>query len=99
MVADKAAETARLADALGGTAAPSALWATPDDLAIRVEDQTCQWEEGKVLIFDDAFEHELTYNSSLPRTVLLVDVSLLLIVAPVADVLPQPDLTRSSTSF
>lgn len=72
---------------------------TPFSQKIRVGTQAQGWSSGKVLTFDDAFEHELTYNSSLPRTVLLVDVSLLLIVAPVADVLPQPDLTRSSTSF
>lgn len=47
--------------------------ATPDELAIRVEDQTCQWEEGKVLIFDDAFEHEAWNHTDRTRVVLFVD--------------------------
>ena len=47
--------------------------ATPDELAIRVEEQTCQWREGKILIFDDAFEHEAWNHTDQTRVVLFVD--------------------------
>jgi ornithine lipid ester-linked acyl 2-hydroxylase len=42
-------------------------------LALRVEDTICHWEEGKVLIFDDAYEHEAWNHSDQTRVVLLVD--------------------------
>jgi aspartyl/asparaginyl beta-hydroxylase (cupin superfamily) len=42
-------------------------------IAIRVENQVCQWEEGKVLIFDDAYEHEAWNHSDETRVVLFVD--------------------------
>lgn len=29
-----------------------------DRLALRIGNQVCHWQEGKVLIFDDAYEHE-----------------------------------------
>lgn len=32
------------------------------------------WEEGKVMIFDDSFEHEVWHRGTLPRLVLIVDV-------------------------
>ncbi len=32
--------------------------APADDLAIQVDEQICQWREGKALIFDDAYRHE-----------------------------------------
>ncbi len=44
-----------------------------DEIAIRVDRQICHWEEGKVLIFDDAFEHEAWNHSPLTRVVLFVD--------------------------
>jgi len=44
-----------------------------DKVAIRVADQVCHWEEGKVLIFDDAFEHEAWNRSGETRVVLFVD--------------------------
>jgi beta-hydroxylase len=43
------------------------------DIAIRVLDRTCHWEEGKALIFDDAFEHEAWNHSDHVRVVLFVD--------------------------
>jgi ornithine lipid ester-linked acyl 2-hydroxylase len=46
---------------------------TGDDLAIRVKDQICHWEEGKVLIFDDAYEHEAWNHTDKTRVVLFVD--------------------------
>jgi ornithine lipid ester-linked acyl 2-hydroxylase len=44
-----------------------------DQLAIRVGTQVCHWEEGKALIFDDAYEHEAWNRTSKPRVVLFVD--------------------------
>lgn len=45
----------------------------PKDCAIRVGNETRQWEEGKSLIFDDTFQHEAWNNSSEDRVVLFVD--------------------------
>ena len=47
--------------------------AAPGELAIRVKDQICHWEEGKVLIFDDAYEHEAWNHTDKTRVVLFVD--------------------------
>jgi beta-hydroxylase len=44
-----------------------------EKIAIRVADQVCHWEEGKVLIFDDAYEHEAWNHSDKTRVVLFVD--------------------------
>jgi beta-hydroxylase len=44
-----------------------------DKIAIRVKDQICHWSEGKVLIFDDAYEHEAWNRSDKTRVVLFVD--------------------------
>jgi ornithine lipid ester-linked acyl 2-hydroxylase len=44
-----------------------------EKIAIRVSDQVCHWQEGKVLIFDDAYEHEAWNYSSETRVVLFVD--------------------------
>jgi aspartate beta-hydroxylase len=32
------------------------------------------WEEGKLFIFDDSFEHEVWHNGTTTRLVLIVDV-------------------------
>lgn len=32
------------------------------------------WEEGKVMIFDDSFEHEVWHNGSEIRLILILDV-------------------------
>jgi beta-hydroxylase len=45
----------------------------PDELAIRVRDRVCHWEEGKALVFDDAYEHEAWNHSDRTRVVLFVD--------------------------
>lgn len=42
-------------------------------IAIRVGKRVCHWEEGKVLIFDDAYEHEAWNHSDKVRVVLFVD--------------------------
>jgi beta-hydroxylase len=38
-----------------------------------VLDRVCHWDEGKVLIFDDAYEHEAWNHSGDTRVVLFVD--------------------------
>jgi aspartyl/asparaginyl beta-hydroxylase (cupin superfamily) len=40
---------------------------------IRIGTELRSWEEGKVLIFDDAYEHEAWNDTSEPRAVLFVD--------------------------
>jgi aspartate beta-hydroxylase len=42
--------------------------------AIRVENDTRRWEEGKCLVFDDHFEHEAWNHTDEDRIVLIVDV-------------------------
>jgi aspartyl/asparaginyl beta-hydroxylase (cupin superfamily) len=42
-------------------------------LAIRVAGQIYHWQEGKAVIFDDAFEHEAWNHTSRTRVVLFVD--------------------------
>lgn len=44
-----------------------------DRVGIRVGEQMCRWQEGKVLIFDDAFEHEAWNKTDHTRVVLFVD--------------------------
>lgn len=46
----------------------------PENCAIRVGENTSSWEEGKVLIFDDTFEHEAWNKSDTERKVLIVEV-------------------------
>lgn len=45
----------------------------PDGASIRVANETKQWKEGKILLFDDSFEHEVWHNGSSFRLVLIVD--------------------------
>ncbi|HWX50838.1 MAG TPA: aspartyl/asparaginyl beta-hydroxylase domain-containing protein [Roseomonas sp.] len=44
-----------------------------DKLGIRVEHTLCHWEEGKALVFDDAYEHEAWNHTDKTRVVLFVD--------------------------
>jgi len=46
----------------------------PTPCGIRVGDQIRSWEEGKVLIFDDSYEHEVWNDTDDVRVLLLVDV-------------------------
>jgi hypothetical protein len=46
----------------------------PGDCWLRVGNETRQWEEGKLLIFDDSFEHEAKNESAETRIVLLFDI-------------------------
>jgi hypothetical protein len=45
----------------------------PGPCRIRVEDQFATWEEGKGIVFDDRFEHEVWNDSDQDRVVLFVD--------------------------
>jgi hypothetical protein len=46
----------------------------PDNVAMRVGKETKKWEEGKCLVFDDSWEHEVFNRSDCFRAVLLVDM-------------------------
>ncbi|TCL06262.1 aspartyl/asparaginyl beta-hydroxylase domain-containing protein [Sodalis ligni] len=41
---------------------------------IRVHDQVLHWQEGKVLLFDDSYEHEVLNDTDEMRAVLFLDV-------------------------
>lgn len=47
--------------------------AVPDGALIRVANETRSWVEGKFIIFDDSFEHEVWHDGTTPRLVLIVD--------------------------
>ena len=47
----------------------------PDGCALRVEDETRGWQEGKCLLFDDTVEHEAWNRGESDRIVLLIDIS------------------------
>ena len=48
---------------------------SPDTGArLRVGDQVLSWQEGRCILFDDSFEHEVHHEGNEPRLVLLVDV-------------------------
>ncbi len=44
-----------------------------DRVAIRIGSETRHWEEGRALVFDDAYEHEAWNETDRPRIVLFVD--------------------------
>jgi beta-hydroxylase len=46
---------------------------TGERLAIRVGSEERRWQEGRVLIFDDAYEHEVWNETGRVRVVLFVD--------------------------
>ncbi len=46
----------------------------PDQCAIRVGEETRGWQEGRVLLFDDSFEHEAWNRSDRDRSVLIFEV-------------------------
>ncbi|XP_058466080.1 uncharacterized protein LOC131439276 isoform X3 [Malaya genurostris] len=45
----------------------------PDGVSIRVANETRHWENGRWLIFDDSYEHEVWHNGTDTRLVLIVD--------------------------
>jgi hypothetical protein len=47
---------------------------TPRNCALRVGNETREWEEGKALIFDDSFEHEAWNRSDSTRVILLFEI-------------------------
>jgi aspartyl/asparaginyl beta-hydroxylase (cupin superfamily) len=44
------------------------------DCAIRVEDETRQWSEGRCLVFDDFLVHEAWNHTEADRVVLIIDL-------------------------
>jgi beta-hydroxylase len=46
----------------------------PKNCSIRVGEQTKSWEQGKLLVFDDSFEHEVWNNSDEDRYILMIDI-------------------------
>lgn len=46
----------------------------PPGTELRVGEEKRSWKEGKMLVFDDSFEHEVWHNGSSIRLVLIVDV-------------------------
>ena len=46
----------------------------PSGCAIRVGEETFNWQDGKCILFDDMLEHEAWNHSDSERVVLLVDV-------------------------
>lgn len=47
----------------------------PKNCFIRVGEETKTWQEGKMLIFDDSFEHEAWNDSEQDRFVLMLDIA------------------------
>ena len=45
----------------------------PTGLSIRVANEQREWTDGKVIVFDDSFEHEVWHNGTEFRLVLIVD--------------------------
>jgi aspartate beta-hydroxylase len=46
----------------------------PPDVTIRVGTEVLTWQEGRCIVFDDSFEHEVRHQGDRPRLVLLFDV-------------------------
>jgi aspartyl/asparaginyl beta-hydroxylase (cupin superfamily) len=46
----------------------------PGDCVMRIEKENIIWQQGKVVVFDDTYEHEVWNNTNETRVVLLVDV-------------------------
>lgn len=46
----------------------------PEGAGMRVRDRVLTWEDGKVLVFDDSFEHEVWNRGQAPRIILLFDI-------------------------
>lgn len=44
------------------------------DARMRVAEETRRWREGKVVVFDDSFDHEVWNDCDAPRAVLLFDI-------------------------
>ncbi len=46
----------------------------PAGVSIRVGPQRLTWQEGRCIVFDDSYEHEVRHEGTEPRVVLLLDV-------------------------
>ncbi|MDE3182021.1 MAG: aspartyl/asparaginyl beta-hydroxylase domain-containing protein [Bacteroidota bacterium] len=46
----------------------------PGDCVMRIENEYIYWQEGKSVVFDDTYEHEVWNNTGEVRVVLLIDV-------------------------
>ncbi len=46
----------------------------PERCRIRVGDQICHWQNGKCLVFDDTYEHEVWNDTDEQRVVLFLDI-------------------------
>lgn len=46
----------------------------PKECSIRVGNETQSWQEGKVIVFDDSFDHEAWNDSDEDRFVLMIDI-------------------------
>jgi aspartate beta-hydroxylase len=46
----------------------------PEGAGLRVRDRIVTWQEGKVLVFDDSFEHEVWNHGKTARIILLFDI-------------------------
>jgi len=46
----------------------------PQGVSIRVGNEKRSWQEGKVMVFDDSFEHEVWHNGTGLKLVLIVDL-------------------------
>jgi aspartate beta-hydroxylase len=46
----------------------------PDGAKMRVKDVTFRWQEGKCIVLDDSYEHEVWHHGHEPRVVLLFDI-------------------------
>ena len=46
----------------------------PFGTSIRVGTESKSWQEGKLLIFDDSFEHEVWHNGTEFRLILIIDM-------------------------
>merc|ERR1712070_365892 len=60
----------------------------PDGSVLRVDNETTTWKDGKVIVFDDNYEHEVTIPDTAPfdRAVLILD-------------LPHPGINASHWKF
>ncbi|XP_065062997.1 aspartyl/asparaginyl beta-hydroxylase-like [Rhopilema esculentum] len=45
----------------------------PKNVFIRAGDETRTWQAGKVIVFDDSFEHEVWHNGTSVRLILIID--------------------------
>ena len=46
----------------------------PGDCVMRIENENIYWQEGKTVVFDDTYEHEVWNNTGEVRVVLLLDI-------------------------